>query len=247
MILARLDFDLTEDDLREVYERYYRAQHAAPGAAGSPARARIALLAVALLAPLLLVLLFRRIDGARIPLGLIVLNGFALAVFLPLLAIRRPPRPRETRLALERTMNSCVLESLIGRWSVEVTPDGVRAESPAESRFLRWPAVWAFQLEDGFAAVVGIDSRSVIIPFRAFPEPREPNAGAFVREGEALLASAGQGLRARLAHYLADHDAPCPRCAYNLRGRTLDTLRCPECGAAITPEHFPEAFGRRRA
>lgn len=34
-----------------------------------------------------------------------------------------------------------------------------------------------------------------------------------------------------LKQYLADHDAPCPVCSYNLRGLTAE--KCPECGVAI--------------
>jgi hypothetical protein len=33
------------------------------------------------------------------------------------------------------------------------------------------------------------------------------------------------------AHHLADHDEPCPRCGYNLRG--LIVRRCPECGSRL--------------
>lgn len=43
------------------------------------------------------------------------------------------------------------------------------------------------------------------------------------------LAAAG---RRHLAIYLADRDAPCPACGYNLRG--LEGARCPECGAELT-------------
>lgn len=35
----------------------------------------------------------------------------------------------------------------------------------------------------------------------------------------------------RLIEWLADHDAPCPVCAYNLRGLTTDL--CPECAAPL--------------
>lgn len=34
-----------------------------------------------------------------------------------------------------------------------------------------------------------------------------------------------------LTRYLAEHDAPCPVCAYNLRGLIADT--CPECGTPV--------------
>ena len=34
-----------------------------------------------------------------------------------------------------------------------------------------------------------------------------------------------------LREYLADHDAPCPSCGYNLRGAELPW--CPECGRSI--------------
>jgi hypothetical protein len=36
----------------------------------------------------------------------------------------------------------------------------------------------------------------------------------------------------KLAEYLADNDAPCPVCEYNLRG--LTTASCPECGRELT-------------
>ena len=35
-----------------------------------------------------------------------------------------------------------------------------------------------------------------------------------------------------LTTYLAAHDVPCPRCAYNLRGVELDV--CPECGESLS-------------
>lgn len=44
------------------------------------------------------------------------------------------------------------------------------------------------------------------------------------------MADPNQDLDALRAH-LADHDAPCPNCAYSLRGLASD--RCPECNQEI--------------
>ena len=49
-----------------------------------------------------------------------------------------------------------------------------------------------------------------------------------------LLADPTQPL---LLDFLADHDASCPVCAYNLRG--VSTPRCPECGRAVHFEVVP--------
>ena len=35
----------------------------------------------------------------------------------------------------------------------------------------------------------------------------------------------------QLATYLAEHDVPCPKCRYDLRG--VPNALCPECGTAI--------------
>lgn len=42
-----------------------------------------------------------------------------------------------------------------------------------------------------------------------------------------------------LRRYLADHDAPCPACGYNLRG--LEGETCPECGEAVALRAYPDA------
>lgn len=42
----------------------------------------------------------------------------------------------------------------------------------------------------------------------------------------------GSLLTSLLTSFLAERDAPCPGCGYNLRGNTDG--RCPECGATIT-------------
>lgn len=39
------------------------------------------------------------------------------------------------------------------------------------------------------------------------------------------------GQRHEALRYLSEHDAPCPRCNYNLRG--VAQLTCPECGADV--------------
>src|SRR5690349_2982947 len=44
-----------------------------------------------------------------------------------------------------------------------------------------------------------------------------------------ILPPAGE--RDWLVDYLAERDAPCPLCGYNLRGLVSD--RCPECGREI--------------
>jgi len=43
-----------------------------------------------------------------------------------------------------------------------------------------------------------------------------------------------RGAEAHLAAFLAERDAPCPGCGYNLRG--LTTGRCPECDRELTLE-----------
>ena len=44
--------------------------------------------------------------------------------------------------------------------------------------------------------------------------------------------------------YLADRDAPCPGCEYNLR--SLSTERCPECGRGLTLEELEYAEHARQ-
>ncbi len=58
--------------------------------------------------------------------------------------------------------------------------------------------------------------------------PREPELAA------DPLASPPAGPSARLREYLADHDALCPYCKYNLRG--LPTSQCPECASNLDLE-----------
>lgn len=43
---------------------------------------------------------------------------------------------------------------------------------------------------------------------------------------------------------LADHDVPCPRCGYNLRGASEP--KCPECGEAFTLASVFESARRKR-
>jgi len=52
--------------------------------------------------------------------------------------------------------------------------------------------------------------------------PREPDAAP------------GPDPNSRLREYLADHDALCPYCKYNLRG--IPASRCPECASNLDLE-----------
>ncbi|MBX3376176.1 MAG: hypothetical protein KF678_04150 [Phycisphaeraceae bacterium] len=63
---------------------------------------------------------------------------------------------------------------------------------------------------------------------------------------EAMAASSGAGIVRKgtlpmgeaLREFLAERDAPCPRCGYNLRG--LAGVECPECGLALSVERLKE-------
>ncbi len=54
-----------------------------------------------------------------------------------------------------------------------------------------------------------------------------------------MRVNAEHGHLEALAAYLADHDAPCPNCSYNLRG--LKSGTCPECGDPILLRAYPDA------
>lgn len=254
----RVAFELTDEDLRTVYERYYKAAYGVDGRKQPPMRRVAMWIGAAGCAAGLFGSLIARSEGADIPILVIVLLFIGACSLLGSLADNRRERRRNAARALDGTLKSCVLDTLIGGWAVELTTEGVRADYAAETRLIKWAGVWGFQCEGGFASITGIDSRSIIIPLRAFDEPREESARAFIAAGESLLAASGHGFRARIAEHLATHDVPCPRCRYNLRGsmgeaaaavqRTSQSApRCPECGWLLTPANVPEAFGRRDA
>lgn len=124
-------------------------------------------------------------------------------------------------------------ESNYGMVTYRLLPTGLTATGPGSCTWFSWSqgvrsveenadAIW-FQLSQGSL---------YWIPKSAFATLAA--AGAFLTRARELLAEAKVPPLGPLVAYLADHDAPCPGCHYNLRN--LTTAVCPECGAKLTLE-----------
>jgi hypothetical protein len=169
--LARLEFDLTDGDLRIVYEQYYRAAYKADRdhLTRWQRRWRWALFGGSSIA--LFLSLWVRMTTPEVPLLFIGLWLFLAWYALASLRDQRPARERQAGRATAAVLSSAVIETLVGRWAVQLLPDGVRADGPGEDRFIRWCALWGFHLDEHFVRIATTDSRGVIIPLRAFASP----------------------------------------------------------------------------
>jgi hypothetical protein len=115
--------------------------------------------------------------------------------------------------------------------SVKVDADGVYIKTPSREMKLSWRLVSVHRIS-GYVLISHRPPDGTIIPEKAFGGA--PEATQFVEQATAWWREGQLPAAQRLARYLADRDAKCPRCAYNLRGLASD--RCPECGETFSVE-----------
>jgi hypothetical protein len=114
----------------------------------------------------------------------------------------------------------------LGPQSLTISADGLALSTTHHDITQRWSGITDIRETPGAIYFNRIDRVCYIVPRRIFESPAA--AESTLARAREWLDRRGHGNRRRILDYLAEHDAPCPNCTYNLRGMT--TPRCPECG-----------------
>jgi len=118
---------------------------------------------------------------------------------------------------------------LLGSYELRITPEQIHQIGPHDEVKQSWFGISHAARVDNTVYIVRNDEYCVFIPVRAIGS--HVQADEFVAQLNACRRAAGESGFDQLATYLAQHDVPCPKCRYNLRG--VANALCPECGIAI--------------
>jgi hypothetical protein len=113
--------------------------------------------------------------------------------------------------------------------AVRVTPEGVTTISDAETTFVPWSKYAKVEV-----TALLVVCRTYEGQYGAMPRRIIGGGEEFGRIHGTILTwfrEGGGGRAEPTIERLRDHDAPCKRCGYNLRG--IDKLICPECGREL--------------
>jgi hypothetical protein len=116
---------------------------------------------------------------------------------------------------------------------------GIRAATATYYTMLNWSHFASMVETPQFLVGRCRDGSTAVLPKRCLGEGSE--LGRNLGRVRAWAAAANVGHSAELGLHLRDHDVPCPKCSYNLRG--MEGTICPECGFHLEPAMlgFPES------
>lgn len=136
---------------------------------------------------------------------------------------------RETAQQLHGALSRGDYEWIRGDYRLIVNSAGVRSIGPYGEMHTRWAGIDRILRNEQLIMIILRSRLAHIVPCRSFSDRAEFER--FFALSNALQREYGQHPIAICARYLADRDAPCVSCGYNLRNVQFD--RCPECGELI--------------
>ncbi len=116
-----------------------------------------------------------------------------------------------------------------GPITVRVTPASFEVRTSDSDVSHRWSGLVDVRESPSGVYFVRRDRQAYYVPRRVFDSGDDVRG--FIAFARACLDATGSGDARHIRAFLAEHDAPCPGCRYNLRGVT--SRLCPECAREI--------------
>lgn len=161
------------------------------------------------------------------------------ALFAGTRAIQRALRAR-TRLPLrERLVRETIAgcpPTEDGPAVVRVSPEGLEHRVGPRTTRWAWPAIWRLDEFSRWDVVTTHDYRAILVPKAAYPDAQHRRR--FLDELKHRQKAGGADDPVVIA-WLREHDLPCTKCGYALRG--LGSPVCPECATRVTLARIRQA------
>ena len=222
-----LNFELTREDIFESIREYLETGPEWKAAAAAHRKKDLRSMLIS--APFIVVgttLLIGRTTDGMYTVGAIIGAFFAifLVITVPNIDIYHGQKKEYLNDARKADLSRSV-----GPMYIAISRAGAHIRDPERELHFSWRTVVP-QSTDAFLIMRYGTSEALIIPKRVFES--QAAAQTFLQSAQAWWAEAQQENVDKLVNYLAEHDAACRTCRYNLRG--VRAANCPECGRALS-------------